>query len=141
MNDFIFIPVTKRYELDSLRALIMNVETPDHVSNRVFHEMEIPPGTICRRHWKDSDNGEWNHGDWFIVVSRPKMDNNDIGEQIRVVYVDGEDKGNVDKQFLGGLGVQPPYRAVCEKHDFQIPERYVFNSRTARLIRYILRRL
>lgn len=119
----------------------MELETPEHVTNRAFHEMEITPGTICRQHYQDKDTGEWEHGQWFVVLTRPKMDSKGFGERVSVVFLDGDQKGRKKWYYLRDLGVQPPYRAVCETHDLQIPEKYIVTTRIAWFVQAVLRKL
>jgi hypothetical protein len=109
----------------------MDIETPEKVSNRVFHEEQIPPGSICRR-WKRDDD-EWSPTPWFVVVTPPRESKHG-SEYIRVVWLTGESEGQRDRFFLGDLGVKPPYRGVTEKHEMQVPEKYLTTSWTARVV-------
>lgn len=102
----------------------MRMETPPDVEHRVLHEMQIQPGSICRRH-NENRAGEMNVSPWFLVVSEPNMSDSGIGEVIQIVWLEGADRGQQDRFFLGDLGVQPPYRSTCEKHDLEIPSEYV----------------
>lgn len=100
------------------------IETPDEVENRVFHEQSIPPGSICRT-YREDDEGGLEPTAWFAVASTPVTSENTGLEYIWIVWLEGDDEGSLDKYFLGDLGVQPPHRGVCEKHDLQIPERFM----------------
>lgn len=97
--------------------------TPDCVNARVFHEEDITPGAICRQYFED-DDGESSFSDWFVVVSEPQVSKHG-SEYVDVVWLEGTDKGLLDRHFLRDLGVKPPYRAVCEKHSLEIPEKYI----------------
>lgn len=118
---------------------MMDIETPDAVSHRVFHEEEIRPGSICRRYHRDEDD-EWTPTPWFAVVTTPQQSNHG-SEYIRAIWLDGENAGQRERFFLGDLGVKPPYRGVTEKHDLEIPERYIASSYPARVLAGLAGRL
>lgn len=112
----------------------LKVETPDCVENRVFHEKQIRPGAICRRYHQGDETGEWEPTPWFAVISNPKMCDTINSEYVQIVWLDGPDSGLHDRFYLGDLGVKPPYRGVCEKHELEFSEEYVASSKTARFL-------
>lgn len=111
----------------------MDIETPEAVENRVFHEEQMRPGSICRRYNRD-DAEEWKPKPWFVVISEPRTSKNTGTEFVRVVWLSGDEAGQRDRFFLGDLGVKPPYRGVTEKHEFEIPEKYIASSYLGRVL-------
>jgi len=123
-------------EADGKHHPSVHMKTPDIVQERVFHEKQIPPGAICRRHWENRD-GEMTVDPWFLVLSRPEEDSSIGSEYIRVLWLDGEKKGVRSKKYLSDLGSHPPYRRALEKHDFEIPERYIAGPKTRVLLAFL----
>lgn len=113
----------------------MKMETPHTVDPcaRVFHESEIPPGAICRRHY-ESRNGGLKAGEWFMVLTEPK-ETDGLSPRVKVVWLTGKKAGVEQKKYLGDMGVIPPYRVTCEKHELQIPERFVNGIGSDSLVR------
>lgn len=101
---------------------MLTPETVD-VERRALHESQVPPGTICRRHYQPKDDGEIKTSGWFAVVSEP------VDEwpspQVKVVWLTGEKAGREEMKYLGDMGVLPPYRVTCERHELQIPSKYI----------------
>lgn len=110
----------------------MKTETPEKVSDRVFHEDDMQPGAICRRYIQSDDTGSWEPEPWFIVISPPKESEHTYSEFVYAVHLTGENQGVMTKQYLSTLGVKPPHRGVTEKHEFEIPSKYIASSRHAR---------
>lgn len=103
----------------------MKMKTPETVdaADRVFHESEIPPGSICRRHYENRE-GELVAGEWFMILTEPQ-EVGGLSPSVKTVWLTGDKAGAVEKKYLGDMGAVPPYRVTCEKHEFQVPARFI----------------